>query len=82
MILVEKNESRRTLLNIDNEINLIKRDLCEKFELKSSNVTFKSIQIIHEKIILNHEIHFLNIEITNHVDHQRFFEEIFLIVNM
>ena len=69
MILIEKEEARRTLLDIDSEINLIRRSLCEELELKSSNVAFKSIQTIHEKIISSHEVHFLNIEVKNHADH-------------
>ena len=80
--LTDFEDVRRILLNTESEINLIRHSLCKKLDLMISDVSTKNIQIINEKVISSHDVHFLNIEISNHAEHQRYFEEFFLAMNM
>ena len=76
-----KNKMLKTLLNSENEINLINWAIIKQLELFSFFINEKACDIANTKL-KTFEIHFLIVIIIDKNDNQRFFEEFFLKISI
>ena len=71
-----------TLLNFDNEVNIISTHLIKKMTLNQDEKNSIVLSIINDKRLKTHEMHFLNMQIVDCKSHTRYFEKFFLIVDI
>ena len=76
-----KNNVMKTLLNSENEINLINKVMTKRLKLSFFIINEKTCDIINIKLNI-FEIHFLIIVVIDKNDHRRYFEEFFLKINI
>ena len=71
-----------TLLNFDNEVNIISTHLIKKMKLNQDEKNSIVLSIISDKRLRTHEMHFLDMQVVDCKSHTRYFEEFFLIVDI
>ena len=81
-VIFEKKHNLQTLLNNESQINLIFRNLMQRFKFSSKRFEFVRIKAINENILRTYEVHFLNLKIKNQFDIVRYFIEFFLEVDL
>ena len=70
------------VMNSETKINLINKTLAKQFELKSFNVSNYEAVIIENHSIKNYEVYFVQFEIQDENDVNRFFNDSFLETNL
>ena len=79
----EKNKLKfEVVMNSKAKINLINKTFAKQFELKSFNVSSCEAVIIKNHFIKNYEIYFVQFEIQDENDVNRFFNDSFLETNL
>ena len=81
-IIVLNHETIKTMLDCDNEINLIKRYFVRKLNLKACALKSINLIILDNKLFQTHEVYFLIIAIKDLTRTKRFFKKFFLTVNI
>ena len=76
-VIFEKEHEMQILLNNENQINLISRNLMQRFKLSSKHLEFVRVKTINESILRTYEIHFLNLKVKNQINIVRYFIEFF-----
>ena len=79
----EKNKLKfEIVMNSKTEINLIDQKFAKRLELKSFNVSSCETMIIENNSFKNYEIYFVQFEVQNENDVNRFFNDSFLDTNL
>ena len=81
-VIFENEHSMRILLNNESQINLIFRNLMQRFKLSSKHLEFVRIKTINEDILRTYEVHFLSLKVKDEFDIVRYFIEFFLKIDL
>ena len=71
-----------TLLNFDNEVNIISTHLIKKMKLNQDEKNSIVLSIINDKRLKIYEMHFLNMQVFDCKNYTRYFEKFFLTIDI
>ena len=81
-VIFEKKHEMQILLNNENQVNLIFRNLMQRFKFSSKHFEFVRVKTINENILHTYEMHLLNLKVKNQIDIVRYFIEFFLKIDL